>query len=152
MTKLLPPLNRTPPLTITDPIAAFTGLLWNNIDSNGYLYFLIQLYLLPELKRNRKKGYGRIVAERPTGSRAGCQSASGGSRTPRPVRTTVRPKPTSHHQKTPLNPIGDPAEACQGWLLADKYLQNYPLINFSISFQDYLSPALVPPWTLYLAA
>ena len=24
--------------------------------------FLIQLYLLPELKRNRKKGYGRIVA------------------------------------------------------------------------------------------
>ena len=35
------------------------------------------------------------------GSRAGCQSASGGSRTPRLVRTTVRPKPTSHHQKTP---------------------------------------------------
>ena len=63
--------------------------------------FLVQLYLLPERKRNRKKGYGRIVAERPTGSRAGCQSASGGSRTPRPVRTTVRPKPMSHHQKTP---------------------------------------------------
>ena len=31
ITKLLPPLNRTPPLTITDPIAAFTGLLWNNM-------------------------------------------------------------------------------------------------------------------------
>ena len=27
LTKLLPPLNCTPPLTITDPIAAFTGLL-----------------------------------------------------------------------------------------------------------------------------
>ena len=45
LTKLLPPLNCTPPLTITDPIAAFTGLLWNNIDSNGYLDFVIQLYL-----------------------------------------------------------------------------------------------------------
>ena len=32
LTKLLPPLNCTPPLTITDPIAAFTGLLWNNIE------------------------------------------------------------------------------------------------------------------------
>ena len=34
LTKLLPPLNCTPPLTITDPIAAFTGLLWNNIPTS----------------------------------------------------------------------------------------------------------------------
>ena len=27
-------------ITITDPISALTGLLWNNIDSNGYLWFL----------------------------------------------------------------------------------------------------------------
>ena len=55
------------------------------------LDFLIQLYLLLERTRNRKNGYGRIVAERPTGSRAGCRSASGGSRTPGPVRTPIRP-------------------------------------------------------------
>ena len=27
-------------------------------------------------------------------------------------------------ENSPKNPIGDPAEACQGWLLADIYLLN----------------------------
>ena len=75
-----PILERT-----TAPLPASSMIVMVTFD------FLIQLYLLLERKRNRKNGYGRIVAERPTGSRAGCRSASGGSRTPGPVRTPIRP-------------------------------------------------------------
>ena len=34
-------------------------------------------------------------------------------------------------RKLPINPIGDPAEACQGWLLADK-------IDIPIPFSQFL--------------
>ena len=111
LTKLLPSLNCTPPLAITDPIAAFTGLLWNNIDSNGYLDFLIQLYLFWNCRRNRKIGYGRVVAERPTGIRAGCRSAFGGSRTLGPVRPAVRP-----NQRGTTLTNSQPTACWKGWV------------------------------------
>ena len=99
--------------------------------------FLVQLYLLPERKRNRKKGYGRIVAERPTGSRAGCQSASGGSRTPRPVRTTVRPKPTSHHADRQPDHCPLKEKGGLGGLLRE--------LNLSSSVSPTRTSQLVPP-------
>ena len=99
--------------------------------------FLVQLYLLPERKRNRKKGYGRIVAERPTGSRAGCQSASGGSRTPRPVRTTVRPKPMSHHADRQPDHCPLKEKGGLGGLLRE--------LNLSSSVSPTRTSQLVPP-------
>ena len=77
-----------------------------------------------------KIGYGRIVAERPTGNRAGCRSASGGPRTSGPVRTTVRPKPTSQHTEPTARPL--PVEKGRvGWALANANSQLISIVDLN---------------------
>ena len=59
-----------------------------------------QLYLPCGRKRVFEEGYGRMFAERPTGSRASRQSASSGQSILGQM-TQSHPSTKSHHQKTP---------------------------------------------------
>ena len=89
------------------------------LDSNGYLYFLIQLYLLPERKMEGRKGMGELLPKGQLATELAADQHSGVPRTLGPVR----PSSDKTHEPTPENspphPIGDPTEACQGRKLAD---------------------------------
>ena len=128
-------------------------------DSNDYLDFLIQLYLFRNCRGNRKIGYGRVVAERPTGSRAGCRSAFGGSRTLGPVRPAVRPNQRGITRKLPQK---SHRRSCWSMprLIASRYISvKSNIVHIGLVWGDHLTPLLyllqsqlrpihVLPWVL----